>query len=140
MNPADASPAYGRACSRPRCSGFGCRANSWVIPAEYADSSRDLLARVRVPTASDGQVTMTSAEHPQGPAAPVELGAADSDDSQSVERDLSAASHASVSSSASDGQSGTEMTDQATDRHAPRLRTRAVRRPRRGEAHGHQHR
>src|SRR5215469_7212904 len=83
---------------------------------------------------------MTSAEHPQGPAAPVEPDAADSDDSQSVERDLSAASHASVSSSASDGQSGAEMTDQPTDRHAPRLRTRAVSRPRRGEAHGHQHR
>jgi len=77
---------------------------------------------------------MTSAEHPQGSAAPVEPDAAESDVSQVVKRDHAGAGHADA------GPSAGEVSDQATDRRAPRLRTRAVSRPRRGEAHGHQHR
>jgi VIT1/CCC1 family predicted Fe2+/Mn2+ transporter len=70
----------------------------------------------------------------------VEPDAADQDISQVVKRDDASAGHAEVGPSVGDRQSAAEVTDQLTDRHAPRLRTRAVRRPRRGEAHGHQHR
>ena len=83
---------------------------------------------------------MTSAEHPQGPAAPIEPDAAESDVSQVVKRDHAGAGHADAGPSVGDSPSAAEVSDQVTDRHAPRLRTRAVSRPRRGEAHGHQHR
>src|SRR5690349_18449245 len=86
---------------------------------------------------------MTSAEnpqgaaYPQGKATPVEPDAADTDSSKIVQRE-----QAGASPSVGDGRAADEKSDRAASRHAQsaRMRTRTESHPRRGEAHGHQHR